>query len=107
MVKLLIDGGANIAYSERSTGMTALMMLCHLESEDDSLAIADAILEQDCSEVINLQDIGLNSALHHAVMTSKVEICKLLIEKGADLTLKNRDSMLAIDLANKKEKELL
>lgn len=55
---------------------------------------------------INAVDIGLNTVLHHAVLANKPEICKLLIENGVDVTMTNIEGMLAIDLVEKKQKQI-
>lgn len=39
MVELLLKYGANPNFQEPKTGMTALMMCCHIESENDAFAI--------------------------------------------------------------------
>ena len=54
MVQLLVvNAGADIAFAEKSTGMTSLMFLCHMESAKECLAIAKIIFEKDFSHVLN------------------------------------------------------
>ena len=107
MVEMLLKYGANPNYQEPKTGMTALMMCCHVGSEMEAFGIAQVILSKKWSTNKNQQDIGHNTALHHAVMGDKLRVCKLLVREQVDLELKNRDKMLAIDVANKKQKDLV
>ncbi len=62
-------------------------------------------------EVINAEDADQNTLLHHAIRNNNVKAVKRLLEKGADYTVKNKNSLTPICYAayygNKKIIDLL
>ena len=47
---------------------------------------------------VDALDIGDNTALHWAAMRCNVEIVNLLLQNGADKTIKNKQGRLPIDM---------
>jgi ankyrin repeat protein len=89
-------------------------MCCHLTNEQDALYIATILCEHSSQLPpkdrlnVNAQDKQLNSALHHAAMARKPALAKYLVEQlSVDLTQKNIDGLLAVDLAQSKDFKLL
>jgi len=52
---------------------------------------------------MNTKDVNDNTLLHQASMAKKLSVCQYLIENNADVTARNKDNMLAIDLAQTTE----
>lgn len=106
IIKALLSNYADINYAEEHTGFTCLIMCCHLVNEADALKVAQLLCEHTNYEnqprMVNVdaQDIGLNTPLHHAALTNKLSVCQYLMAQKVNTTLKNRDELLAIDLAS-------
>ena len=47
---------------------------------------------------VDALDIGYNTALHWAAMRGNVEIVNLLLQNGADKTIKNKQGRIPIDM---------
>jgi len=98
-----------MSYQEKTTGFNCLAMCCHLVNEKDSLNLIKILHDhnQDCKEAhkvdINTKDVNGNTLLHQASVAKKLSVCEYLIDYEADVTTKNKDNMLAIDLAQTKE----
>lgn len=92
--------GADLTCSEYHTGLTPLMLACHLNKEEDAVAIAKLLLHHSSNQDLDTGDIASNTALHHAAMANKLALCKLLIEKKASTDKVNKDGLKAIDLTN-------
>ncbi|MEW9809636.1 MAG: ankyrin repeat domain-containing protein [Candidatus Symbiodolus clandestinus] len=54
---------------------------------------------------VNAQDLSCrdNTPLHLAVQNNEPQVVKLLLERGADINIKNRDGRLPIDLCKKRK----
>lgn len=63
---------------------------------NNQLASATAIANKDSSS-INIQDFYGWSALHYAAKNNNTDLVKLLLEKGADAFVKNKDGQTAVD----------
>ncbi len=60
---------------------------------------AEELLQSSC-HVTQIDSNG-DTPLHHAVRGNQKEMVQLLVERGADLTLKNKEGFTAVDLAVK------
>jgi len=47
---------------------------------------------------VNCLDLGENTPLHWAAMRGHVEICKFLLDSGADRNVRNRQDKMPVDL---------
>ena len=81
--------------------MTALTLAA--ENGHDSL-VRNLILQ---GVNVNYQDANGDSALHFAASSNHILCGILLVEAGADLRLKNRDSRTPLDLASKELKDAI
>jgi ankyrin repeat protein len=54
------------------------------------------------TECINIQNIHGETILYNVASSAHIELCVLLIERGADTTLKDKDGNTAIDILLKK-----
>jgi ankyrin repeat protein len=96
IVKLLIDAGANVT-SQDQYGYTALMWAINDRSWD-SIPLLLATMKG-----INIQNYEGDTALHMAIdYRSYDDIVFFLVEKGADMILKNRAGKTALDIAKEK-----
>ena len=108
-IKALLIKGADVDdYSEHYTGLTPLMMACHLKSDEDSLTVAKMLIDQYPDLDLFAEDIAQNTVLHHAAMENKLEVCKYLLEEKKVMLhfmadRHNQDGLTAIDLSSKKE----
>ena len=56
-------------------------------------------------EVVNISGPAGNRPLHYAAMKGQKDIVRLLLERGADVAVKNKQGETALDLARKKGRE--
>ena len=67
--------------------LTTPLMRAVTIMDKESSCIVELLLKEGAD--VNAKTISLNTALHIACQYNKLEIVKLLVEKGADSTLKN------------------
>ena len=89
----LIRLGANIK-SKDNNGLNPLMHLCRIKGarHQDSVMkkVANNLIER--TSTINEQDLHGNTALHHAAITGNDELMALLIDRGAEVNIKNNSA---------------
>jgi ankyrin repeat protein len=100
--KFLIDHGKNIncviqqfTTYEMNGGASLLYFFCYTRnsSKQENYSQVKTLIENGCN--INQQkETDGNTALHYAAAQSKVEICQLLIENGADVSITNKVNKL-------------
>mmetsp|Transcript_4376 Transcript_4376/g.7401 ORF Transcript_4376/g.7401 Transcript_4376/m.7401 type:complete len:208 (+) Transcript_4376:452-1075(+) len=107
IIEELLKNYADINFAEAKIGFSSPIMATLLNTEADSLRIIRLLSRHKFYEgqppIVNLnaQDKMGNTALHYAAHTNKINVCRFLVEeKEVDLTLKNGDGQLAIDMAS-------
>jgi ankyrin repeat protein len=95
-VQALLRGGADITAKDNS-GETAfhIAAITSLPSSQDSLKL----LANTSPEVLNIQDKHGLTALHLAVSYAYSDKTKILVEAGADLTIKDNNGNTAMHIA--------
>ena len=48
---------------------------------------------------LEIKDVEQNAPLHIACMYNRLDVLKLLLDKGADVTARNKDDMTCLDVA--------
>jgi len=79
--------------------MTGLQFAIMLGQDDVAKDIIDATLKDDLDAVYG----GGNTALHLAALLGERDVVKLLIERGADKTIKNNKGFSPVDVVDDKE----
>jgi hypothetical protein len=88
VIRTQIDGRAYVNRNDTVMGVTPLIAAC-MRSVDDGLAIARVLLENGAD--VNGRDSGPGSfPLFQAAQEGKVELLRLLLQSGADLTMSPR-----------------
>ena len=85
LIKLLIDTGANINFKD-SQGDSPLI----LAGEQQDLELMRVLLNTPNINV-NIVDRRGRTALHEAIISSNIEMCRLLIEYGADVNIQDNN----------------
>jgi len=94
VVELLLARGADPDLRENH-GETALMNASHNNAD---ARIVKALLDRS-SAAINLQDFDGDTALMHAAWSGNLAAVKLLLQYGADRSLKNKEGETALQRA--------
>lgn len=93
--KLLLDYGANINAQERDGQRESYEARCTLSSQN----------------IVHYEECRLESALHKATKKGDIDICRLLVERGADVNAKNLHGdmplFMAVDARNLEISRLL
>jgi ankyrin repeat protein len=83
--------------SEKIKSQKNGMNLLHMVARSGQVSFAECLLHNDYP--INAQDIRGNTPLHYALINGHLKLARFLIEKGADVTLKNKLSQTTIHMA--------
>lgn len=108
-VEFLLDHGAKSSICYPKDGQSSL----HLAIIVAHQGILQFLLEYQDELNINIQNHRLNTPLHLASLKCDLALVKLLVDAGADLTLKNKQGYTPLDLvqlntdSNKQDKEIL
>jgi ankyrin repeat protein len=98
VVKMLIDAGANINYQNpHHEKNTALILALDNRQLDNAKILVGAGVD------VNLQTVHGSTALHKAASGGNKDIVVLLLEHGADPTIKNNKDKLPSDLTYDKD----
>jgi uncharacterized protein len=101
MAKFILDLGFDVNIKGESQ-MDALHIVC---SSITPISLAEAVLQKD-TDINNMDENGF-TGLHHAAYMANYEMAKLLLERGANPTLKNARHQTPADIASQiREKEL-
>ena len=99
MVEALLNRGADPNYKECYMGdLKRFSMALHAASYGGNFQVAQALLKQPGVE-FNAIDVDGRTPLMWAVEKGHEGIIRLLLEKGADPTIKNAETKTAVDLA--------
>ncbi|MDD5211563.1 MAG: ankyrin repeat domain-containing protein [Sulfuricurvum sp.] len=83
-----------------SSGVTALIQAVNLNQKEGAVALLNA-----GANVNICDDVFKNTALHYAVMQGNVFFVRLLVENGADVSLRNKDEKSSFDLVQNSRNE--
>jgi ankyrin repeat protein len=73
--------------------------LLHIAVENNDLVLFNKLIQKDqIQDVINIQNISGDTALHEAIYLQRVGMVKKIIDQGADIHLKNIDNESAYEL---------
>lgn len=101
VIKILTDYGANVDLQDQ-LGRTPIMIAA------DNGHVKSTKFLVDQSENINLKDGGKNTVLHYAFKALKKDVIKHLMDKGADMSIKNNygvsGDMIKKDIINRYNK---
>jgi ankyrin repeat protein len=98
IVRLLLEAGADSNKGPSPTLPPLLLALFFCEKES-ILPIATLLLEHKANPNLPTS----NPPLHKAITKKNLALCKLLIDHGADVNLKDRDDMSPLDVAEQKK----
>jgi len=84
IIKKYIKEGGDINFQEDLYGYTALMYACY----ENSIESVKELVKHGKLD-LNMQSKNGNTALHKATKYNNMDIAKLLLDKGADETIKN------------------
>ena len=93
----MIEKGANLNIQNKN-GNTPLNLAIF-----NSKNIAILLIEKGAN--LDIQDYRGNTPLHDAIAYELEDISRLLIEKGADFTFKNKDGITSFGYASKRNHE--
>lgn len=93
-VEILLDHRAKSIIAYPKDSQTSL----HLSVIIGHQGILQLLLENQDEAKLDPQNLRLNSPLHLAALKCDLALVKLLVEQGADLTLKNRQGYTPFDL---------
>lgn len=82
-VQLLVERGANLN-AHTADGRTCLLLALEYKCHP----LVDYLLDQDVCEVSGIGRKGL-SALHHAILLNNVDMMRKLLQKQADINIRN------------------
>lgn len=101
VVRLLLDRGADVSIGDH-TGRTALLWTARYASLDkDIVGVFRLLIERGADVDMRERECG-GTSLHWAVEKGRKETVKLLLEKGASLTVLSDNKETAIDWALRK-----
>lgn len=101
-VKLLIDKGANPNIRVKTCTSDAFLSPIHQAIKLQNHKMTELLLDRiDFADTINI------TLLHHAVENENLHAAQLLIEKGADIQVKNQHGQTAQELAKIKQNDIL
>lgn len=72
----------------------------HRAASKGNLAIVKLLLENDDKLKINVRDVYGNTPLHLACEEDRQEEARLLVSRGANLEIKNKEEKTPIDLCS-------
>ena len=96
IVDLLLQNSANLDEIENRYGMTALMLAAKWGNAD----ICKFLIDNGAN--MNLKAFNHSTALVMALETRNEKTAMVLIQEGADLTIKNNQGLSALDIARLK-----
>ena len=91
---LLIFNGGDVAAHDENV-RTAL----HLAVKAGSLETVKILLNPMLPSTLEEKDADQNTALHIACMHNRLDVLKFLVDKGADVTTRNKVNMTCLDVA--------
>lgn len=94
MCKYLISKGSDVTFGERNN-CTAL----HLAVKVGSLSTVKILLDSLLPSTLEHKDSSQNTPLHVACMHNRRDVLKFLLDKGADVTARNKRDMTCLDVA--------
>lgn len=83
-----------------SSGVTALIHAVNLNQKEGAVALLNA-----GADVNVCDDVFKNTALHHAIFQGNVFFVRLLVENGADVSLRNKEGKSSFDLVQNSRNE--
>ena len=103
VLQLLLNNGADIAARD-SNGNTPLHFVCgsptsKMRKSDISLKVSGLLLDNGAD--VNAVNFAGRTALHFATMNEQTSLMQLLLARGADVTLRNRDGDAPLTLASR------
>jgi ankyrin repeat protein len=112
ILKLLLekeaDPNALARYLNENSTVQLFVSALNMAAEEGYIGCVNSLLKHGAK--INHQDSKSNTALHYTARTGKYEVVKVLVENGANISLKTRDNKTALDIAisaNKKNQQLI
>jgi ankyrin repeat protein len=97
IARYLVKFGCNRAMKSKN-GYTAF----HLAARCANLSIVEYFLDEELVNLDAVDDDGC-TALHHACYEGHIDLVRLLIKHGADITLKDKTNRTAMDLSKTRE----
>ncbi|KAF8736028.1 hypothetical protein AX14_001030 [Amanita brunnescens Koide BX004] len=94
------SGGLGLAVSKAQAPAHVEDHSIHGLAVDNNIAGLTALLEKNMDVDLNTRDEFKYTPLHLAADRGNIEVVKLLLEKGADPTLKDPDDLTALELAD-------
>lgn len=95
LIELLLHHGAEMS-SVDNQGQTSLH-LCASSGVKASLAM---LIDHGGDDLINIQDKGGNTALHHATFHGRLDCVRLLLETAADVCIRNFEGLTPYNIAS-------
>ena len=102
--KLLLEKGANPNKAVKICTQTSLMSPVYFAVEQQNHRMTQLLLDK--SSKIEGDSLS-KSLLIQAIETENLHAAQILIEKGADLNVKNADGLSALELAKQKQNDIL
>lgn len=104
IINILINNGANIKQKDKNN-VTPFMLLCKRNDIDakylEELINKNNITKKDINKKDNYKDTVLFNIINNK-NKDKQNILKLLIDKGADINIKNKDGKTVLDIVKEK-----
>jgi ankyrin repeat protein len=100
IARVLLDHGANVN-AENKQGRTPLHQVAQgtYDSQECGIAVAQLLLERVVD--VHSKDKDHDTALHLAAFSGKLEIAKLLIDHGANMTAENEHGEIPLHLVSR------
>ena len=93
IIEYLLDGGADIKWTNPQNGLTSLHLAAYYGHEQ----CCKLLLDRGAN--IEERDYGGSTSLKHASTNGMVNVCKLLLKKGANIDARHTDSWTALHCA--------
>ncbi|VDK32578.1 unnamed protein product [Taenia asiatica] len=97
VVRALVRAGADVNHCESDNGYTPLIRLACLANNGNP-KVGDTLIE--CGAKVNQQDkFGQTALIHCAFHRNHADLAKVLLQHGADLSIRNNKKNTAADIA--------